>query len=70
MVRNGGQFALAVKNWQELFVHKWDTSLKVTENHNDIALNSINTYLQKARWQNQTHFLLEHFQSTDWSVQV
>ncbi len=31
MVRNGGQFALAVKNWQELFVHKWDTSLKVTE---------------------------------------
>ncbi len=43
MVRNGGQFALAVKNWQELFVHKWDTSFKVTEDedHNDIALNSI-----------------------------
>ena len=28
---NGGQFALAVKNWQELFVHKWDTSLKLTQ---------------------------------------
>ncbi len=27
---DGGQFALAVKNWQELFVHKWDTHLKVT----------------------------------------
>ena len=26
---DGGQFALAVKNWQELFVHKWDTPLKV-----------------------------------------
>ncbi len=35
---NGGQFALTAKNWQELFVHKWDTSLKVTEDedHNDI----------------------------------
>ncbi len=56
-----------VKNWQELFVHKWDTSLKVTEDedHNDIALNSISTYLQEAQWQHSTHFLLEHFQSTD-----
>ena len=27
---NGGQFALAIKNWQEPFVHKWDTSLKVS----------------------------------------
>ncbi len=43
MAGDGGQFALAVKNWQELFVHKWDTSFKVTEDedHNDIALNSI-----------------------------
>ena len=28
---DGGQFAMAVKNWQEPFVHKWDTHLKVTE---------------------------------------
>ncbi len=27
---DGGQFVLAVKNWQEPFVHKWDSSLKVT----------------------------------------
>ncbi len=31
MAANGGQFALAVKNWQEPFVHKWDIPLKVTE---------------------------------------
>ena len=31
MAGNGGQFALGVKNWQEPFVHKWDTYLKVTE---------------------------------------
>ena len=31
MAANGGQFTLVVKNWQEAFVHKWDTSLKVTE---------------------------------------
>ncbi len=31
MAGDGGQFTLAIKNWQELFVHKWDTSLKVTE---------------------------------------
>ncbi len=30
MAGDGGQFALAVKNWQEPFVHKWDTSLKVS----------------------------------------
>ncbi len=28
---DGGQFALAIKNWQEPFVHKWDTSSKVTQ---------------------------------------
>ncbi len=28
---DGGQFALEIRHWQELFVHKWDTSLKVTQ---------------------------------------
>ncbi len=57
----GGQFALAVKNWQEPFVHKWDTPLKVTEWIDKCAMNFI--HQQRALW--QTHFLLEHSQSTD-----
>ena len=35
---DGGQFVLAIKNWQELFVHKWDTSLKVMEDLNKITI--------------------------------
>ncbi len=62
MAGDGGQFALAVKNWQELFVHKWDTSLKVTEWINTCAVN-VMIHQQKILW--QTHFLLKHFQSKD-----
>ncbi len=30
---DGGQFALAVKNWQEAFVHNWDIYLKVNRSN-------------------------------------
>ncbi len=39
----GGQFALAVRNWQEPFVHKWDTPLKVTEWIDKCAMNDPST---------------------------